>query len=94
MQLCLRHKEVKLSFFFIDTIEPGDHDEKYYTGMAAEKREVLSSEARSRGEERLEVWTPARPGTGLMFPDKWVIDCSLVSFDSESWRSGLRMPLG
>jgi len=62
------------------------------TGMGAEKREVLSSEARNRGEQRLGVWMPARSGTGLVFCGKWVTGYSRVSFDSESWKSGLRMP--
>lgn len=54
------------------------------TGMEAEEEEVLSSEARSRGGQRLGVQTSARSGTGLVFHDKWVIHYSLVSFDSGS----------
>lgn len=60
-------------------------------GMEAEKREVLSSETGNRGEQRLGVWTCARPGTGLTF-HKWVTNYSLISLDSESWKSGLWMP--
>lgn len=71
MQLCLTHKEVKLAFLSTqwdqETMRRSTN-----AGMESAKREVLSSEVRSRGEQGLGVWTPARPGTGLVFHDKWV----------------------